>query len=90
MYSKYRYCKKFNRELSKITSRIIAVAVAVCHKPSTPKPEAKVSVLGVTDAKNLKNLGMYGLLTGTFEARHKSQASGSRLTLAYFQQHLLL
>ena len=38
------------------------------------------SPIGVTDAKNLKNLGMYGLLIGTFEARHKTQATGSKLT----------
>ena len=44
------------------------------------------SPIGVTGAKNLKNLGMYGLLIGTFEARHKTQAIGSKLTLAYFQQ----
>ena len=35
-------------------------------------------VLGVTEAKNLKNLGMYGVGKGMFEARLRHQASGNK------------
>ena len=47
------------------------------------------NLIGVTEAINLKNFGMYGFGNGTFEARYKPQASGNR-EKAYFQQHLLL
>jgi len=42
------------------------------------KPEARVRVLGVIEAINLKNLGMYGVGNGMFEARHKSLAASDR------------
>ena len=42
----------------------------------TPKPEAGyMRVLGVIEAINLKNLGMYGVGNGMFESRYKQQAT---------------
>ena len=34
-------------------------------------------VLGVIDAINLKNLGMYGVGNGMFESRYKQQETGT-------------
>ena len=36
-----------------------------------PETRGKTESLGVTDTKNPKNLGMYGVGNSTFESRHK-------------------